>query len=240
MFKKHANRISQQYEYYSKEYKKYEEKVYELDKARVEKVYNIISSQLPGKILEIGCLSGLFLIKLREIGWECYGIELSKSIFKAKKSGLKVIQCDVEYGIPFRDNIFDIVYAGEIIEHIYDTDYFLEEIRRVLKPQGKLIITTPNIACLTNRILLLFGGYPRYLEYNKHGAGHIHLYNKDKLKKQLEKNKFIVIKMLGNFVSLPDPTPRKLIRNTIFKILGSYLPSLSENLIFIAIPSKSK
>jgi len=59
--------------------------------------------------------------------------------------------------LPFPDNYFDVVVAFEVIEHTVDTDGFVSEIRRVLKRNGKLIISCPNLVSIWNRISMLFG-----------------------------------------------------------------------------------
>lgn len=233
MKKERKRHTDSQRKYYSKSWKDYENRVYFYDEPRINKVFELILAEKKGRILDIGCLTGEFLVKLKQRGWKCHGIELSEAYKKALERNLDVIQHDVEEGIPFPDNFFDIVYAGEIIEHLYETDSFLMEVRRVLKPNGKAIITTPNIACLINRILLLFGKYPRYLQYNEGGSGHIHLYNKNVLESQLKAKGFKIIRIIGNFLSIPDPTPRKLLRKKVLSRLGTWLPSLSENLIFV-------
>jgi len=58
---------------------------------------------------------------------------------------------------------FNCVLAGEIIEHIIDTDSFLDEINRILMDNEILIITTPNLANLENRIRLVIGRYPIFV-----------------------------------------------------------------------------
>src|SRR3989339_802639 len=92
-----------------------------------------------------------------------YGIEASDwGVRESRKGDIDVKQFffDDKASLPYEDNFFDIVIAGEIIEHIFDTDLFLAEIRRVLKSGGKLLISTPNIASLGRRLLLFFGGNP--------------------------------------------------------------------------------
>jgi len=54
----------------------------------------------------------------------------------AKERGIKCIQHDVNKGIPFKDESFDAIWAEEVIEHLYNTDYFLEEVYRVLRKGG--------------------------------------------------------------------------------------------------------
>ncbi|HEY9205833.1 MAG TPA: class I SAM-dependent methyltransferase [Candidatus Methanoperedens sp.] len=223
-----------QKEYYSLNYETYDANITFLDSSRFDKVYKMITEENTGTILEVGCLSGSFLLKLKNVDWNCVGIELSDAGTKGAEKGLHILKYDVEEGLPFKSEIFDIVYAGELIEHLIDTDAFIKETYRILKKHGKFIITTPNIASLINRIRLLFGKYPRYLEYKKGGAGHIHLYNLEKMRNQLEENDFIIEKVLGNFMSFPDPTENKLIRKNILSPLGDLFPTFSENLIIKA------
>jgi SAM-dependent methyltransferase len=62
--------------------------------------------------------------------------------------------------LPLPDISVDFVYAGEVIEHLYDPDHLLDEIYRILKPDGIAIIDTPNLASWFNRISLLLGYQP--------------------------------------------------------------------------------
>ncbi len=62
---------------------------------------------------------------------------------------------------PLPDNSYDLIVAGEIVEHLFDTDGFARELYRILKPGGTLIISTPNLASWYNRLRLLRGKVPR-------------------------------------------------------------------------------
>ena len=74
---------------------------------------------------------------------EVYGIEISeKGAEMARKRGVKCYQLDVdEEDFPFEDNYFDAITAFEIIEHLFDPDHFLEEVYRVLKPNGIFVLS---------------------------------------------------------------------------------------------------
>ncbi len=63
----------------------------------------------------------------------------------------------MEEGIPYPDDSFDVVSAGEVIEHIYDPDRLLAETRRVLRPGGHVVLTTPNLQAWYNRALFVAG-----------------------------------------------------------------------------------
>ncbi len=130
---------------------------------REEKSLSYIT-QLPkaNKILDVGCGDGLFLDHLAQAlktkgkknKTSLWGVDFSKyKLAKAKKSGHNVKECDLEKGLPFEDNYFDVIYAAELIEHLYNPDFFLEECYRVLRPGGTVIISTPNLQAWYNRVL---------------------------------------------------------------------------------------
>ena len=75
--------------------------------------------------------------------------------------------------LPFEDGAFGAVFAGEIIEHLVDTAGFLAELHRVLAPGGVAVITTPNLASFENRVRMLLGRYPNFVEYELGGDGHV-------------------------------------------------------------------
>ncbi|MFN3966918.1 MAG: class I SAM-dependent methyltransferase, partial [Endomicrobiia bacterium] len=107
---------------------------------------------------------------------EIYGIEISeKGSELASKNGIKVLRQDIERDkIPLKDNYFDGIYAGEIIEHLFDTDFFLDEVFRVLKYNGIFVIDTPNLGSFYNRIALLFGYLPFDMQVSlKYSLGHL-------------------------------------------------------------------
>lgn len=212
-------------------WKKYENDIWRLDSFRFLKSYKLLESERIGRLLGIGIMAGKELLPLLEKGWECYGVEISDAYKVAVERGIKCVKYDVSKGIPFDDEFFDAVWAEEIIEHLLDTDYFLSEVRRVLKNRGVLILSTPNLASLINRVRLLFGLQPRYVQYSSEGPGHVRYYTAKVLKGQLEKHGFKVEKLIGNFLSFPDPLPKKPIRKYILAPLGTLLPTLSENLI---------
>ena len=79
----------------------------------------------------------------------------------------------------FEDNAFDLVWASEVIEHVADTARWLSEIRRVLAPAGRLLVTTPS----HGRLLVALGGIERFSEPL---GDHLHLYTRRSLRALLE------------------------------------------------------
>lgn len=102
------------------------------------------------KVLDLGCGIGLSLSFIGQVFKNSIGCDISENSVKATKEILKkhkiktpVILCKKDK-LPFRDNYFDIVTFIEVIEHVENPDAVLKEIRRVLKPDGVLHITTAN------------------------------------------------------------------------------------------------
>ncbi|MCS7366864.1 MAG: methyltransferase domain-containing protein [archaeon YNP-WB-062] len=224
---------------YNKTWEDYEKGIWLLDSYRFLKSYKLLEGEKIGRLLGIGILAGKELLPLLERGYDCYGIELSEAYEVAKRRGIKCIKHDVNKGIPFDDEFFDVVWAEEVIEHIYDTDYFVSEVYRVLKDGGVFILSTPNLASLINRFRLLFGLQPRYVQFSIEGPGHIRYYTAKALKKQLMKHGFVIERIIGNFLSFPDPFPKKPLRRYILSHLGTIFPTLSENIIVKARKPRS-
>ncbi len=136
-----------------------------IENCRVKIMLEMINElHLTGKnILDIGCFDGTLLSLVTNRNNKFYGIDANDfAVRQARKKGIKVKQFffDDVTKIPFADKFFHLIAAGEIIEHIYDTDFFLRELKRILKPGGYLLISTPNIASLGRRLLLLTGISP--------------------------------------------------------------------------------
>ncbi len=117
------------------------------------------------KNLDVGCGIGFIGEILLNQGYKVYGIDISSKRLKiAKKKGLIVKRIDVEKSkITFPKNSFDAIILGDILEHVFDTDALLQKCWQLLKTNGKIIITTPNVTSIGRR--LLFGINP-FLEYS--------------------------------------------------------------------------
>ncbi|HEX2959325.1 MAG TPA: class I SAM-dependent methyltransferase, partial [Chitinispirillaceae bacterium] len=116
-----------------------------------------------GKLLEIGAWDGTTIRYYKEkFKGETYGIDVSEKVLEqAAPYFTHVKEVDLNCGfIPFENEFFDVIVCGEVIEHTFDTDQLLSEIHRILKNNGTLIISTPNLTSFANRIFLLFGLQP--------------------------------------------------------------------------------
>ena len=149
------------------------------------------------KILDFGCGIGLMLKLVSDkISGDFYGVDISETaIASAKKrlpffeERLKVIENEAK--LPFPDSFFDVIYSSEVIEHIFDTRAMFSELNRVLKPEGRLIITAPYHGLIKNLLICL-------LNFDKHFdplGPHIRFYTLKSLKKVLRAQNFKIIKI---------------------------------------------
>lgn len=155
--------------------------------------------------------------------------------------------------IPFKDDSVSLVFLLDIIEHLINPDYILNEAKRVLKKDGKIIITTPNLANLYNRIFLLLGwSFSNYhasiyktgnpvLKIRNPGSlwnenAHKSVFTFFELKELLEKKYSFKIDFLKGFsYSNPESTKSDSTYGFARKILNTIIPNqLKEGIILIA------
>jgi SAM-dependent methyltransferase len=112
----------------------------------------ILSLNIPvsAKILDLGCSFGYFLNLCDEQGFETYGLDISRYAIKRAKMNTKsqVFLGDISRGVPFKNDRFDIITMFDTIEHLDNPRETLQEVHRVLKKKGLLVITTPNAKAL--------------------------------------------------------------------------------------------
>lgn len=137
----------------------YTNSIYTEDDIRVKRILPLVGKA--GRVLDVGCLDGTIGLALKKLGNEVYGIDASEpGIMEARRRGIDAGLANIEEAFPFPDGMFDLVFAGEVIEHIFDIDHLFKEFFRVLKPAGTLVLTTPNLAALGRRLLLLLNAIP--------------------------------------------------------------------------------
>jgi 2-polyprenyl-3-methyl-5-hydroxy-6-metoxy-1,4-benzoquinol methylase len=118
-------------------------------------------SQLPrGKLLDVGCGVGNIGAKLGELGFQVTGIDHSaKAVNLARERGLEAEVCDLDSEkLTYGDETFDVVWAGDVIEHVFDPINLLKQLNRVLKKGGCLCLSVPNEFQLRTRLALLIKG----------------------------------------------------------------------------------
>jgi len=120
--------------------------------------------------LDVGCVTGEISIELINKGYKIKGIDFSDvAIDICKNAGLDCYVSDVNEGIQEKDKTFDLVWAGDILEHVFDPLLLMKEVSRILKPGGLFLFSIPNDTHLMNRLRLCFGHSPQERTYQTLG-----------------------------------------------------------------------
>jgi SAM-dependent methyltransferase len=199
------------------------------------------------KVFEPGCGIGVLgsFIK-NKFKVDVFGMELSNvAISKARQNGILVKRGDLNEKWPYKSKSFDYIVSSQVIEHIFDTDNFIRESKRVLKNDGLLYLSTPNMAAWFNRIIFMFGYQPFFTEVsnedktlglkftqnltkNRASLGHIRVFTLKALIDLLEYYGFNPVLVRGGEV---EYLPKYM---KLFDKLFSNFPSLSSDLFVVA------
>jgi SAM-dependent methyltransferase len=141
----------------------------------------------PGdRVLDLGSGQGDLTAVLAGAGAHVFGVEVAEAAVgraRRRHPQLRFELAPIDGPLPVEDGSFDVVWASEVIEHVADTARWLSEVRRVLVPGGRLLLTTPN----HGRLALALHGVERYSEPL---GDHLHLYNTGSLRTLLDEFDF--------------------------------------------------
>jgi ubiquinone/menaquinone biosynthesis C-methylase UbiE len=106
--------------------------------------------------------------------------------------------------LPYKNETFDLLISTELIEHVRYPKKLFDEVHRVLKSNGRWLLSTPNVATLANRFALIFLGRfpPDRTLHDENDVGHIHFWDKKYLLQVLDQNGFTVIKSWYKFLQI--------------------------------------
>ncbi|HYW79912.1 MAG TPA: methyltransferase domain-containing protein [Thermoguttaceae bacterium] len=159
--------------------------------SRFERIARSVpNSDAPLRILDIGTTPFTLYLKQTHPHYEVSTLDRTDLMAaRCEQVGVTLKSCNLDDAIlPFDDESFDVVIFTEVLEHIFaPPSDILREVKRIMRPSGKLILGVPNIARLSERIRLLLGRSPLPAadhQMNKdwqHGHGHIHEYTRNEI-----------------------------------------------------------
>jgi len=127
-------------------------------------IFSLLEPRFNSVLLDCGCGDGEFTLQIKEKLEGCkevHGIEIVEECWKeAEKKGIIVYHDDLNSALSLEDESIDIVFSNQVIEHLHDTDQFIAEIYRVLKPGGYVVISTENLSSWHNIFALIIGWQP--------------------------------------------------------------------------------
>jgi len=175
------------------------------------------------RLLDIGCGDGRVSELYKEKATKVYGIDISeKALSEASGRGIETSFQDLnQLPLGFEDNYFNCVVLTDVVEHVINPLGLLKEVRRILKDDGRVIVTVPNFARISNRLRMMAGDPIDILHWSKYGdeIEHLHWFTLPKLKNLFKEAGFSRLR--------PIPTGLKSL-SFIFGLvklynLGSYL-----------------
>ncbi len=182
------------------------------------------------KVLDVGSYPFAMMKSLFKKGIDIYGVDKQ---YSNRKLVDRIFNCDIQKEkFPFKDNTFDIVILSEVIEHLGENPIFcIREIRRVLKENGILILSTDNNHRFDSYIKFLFymktGYYYNIRKIYENGfMGHIKEYSFKEIEEVFINEGFE--KLLGKYISFEIVKNKKFsfLTNLIYKFIPIFRPKL--------------
>jgi SAM-dependent methyltransferase len=203
------------------------------DKSRIGKVHAWLSRSgrlVPRNgtlsVLEIGYAEGGLLDHVDGADVRKVAVDINE---RKVPAGVAFHRHDCNQPFDFAESSsFDVVFAGEVIEHMYDDGRFLREIHRILKADGIVVLTTPNLFFLVNRLVMPFGRMP----YFAYAPYHYHFYSHETLSALAQENGFRTVHQTASHVLVSSRGPRFVA--AISERLGDVFPSVGAHIILFA------
>ena len=195
----HGKKIKELYErgYYSNDERKIDQFVNYFSKEKNQNIIKKIKQHSPnGQLLDIGAGYGYFVKNAKDAGFEAYGIEPSIDSVKAAKRLLNVkLDCGFFDNKYRKGELFDVITAFHVIEHVVNPQLFITDIRNKLSDGGLLVIETPNIKSFNATFMK--EDWPFVIPDE-----HLFLFSHKSLKYMLEKNRFKLVysQRIGPFI----------------------------------------
>lgn len=135
-----------------------------MQRHRAETVLDVYADLECDRLLDVGCGYGEFTSRIGDAcgASEIHGIDVAEDRVRgAADNGVAAARVDVDAaGLPFRSGSFDSIHAGECVDYFDDPGAFFGEARRCLTADGTLVVSTPNLGSLHNRLALVAGRDP--------------------------------------------------------------------------------
>ena len=132
------------------------------------------------RVLDLGCRYGA-LTRAYAAGNDVVGVDVDReALAEAAKLGIETRWADVDEPLPFEDASFDVVVAGELLEHVRDPQRLAGEAARLLRPGGTFVGSVPNAFRLKNRLRFLLGRKP------EDDPTHLHMFSPADVRALLE------------------------------------------------------
>lgn len=198
-----------------------------------------LAAARPLRVLDVGCGKNALLREHVEPGDEYRACDIVTPDVPDREFFTTVNFNEESLAEAFAGERFDVIFCGEVIEHLFSPDALLEDMKTLLRDEGILLLSTPNLAYWANRILLLFGVSPlfvensanvklgrrfRFLGQHNETQGHIRLFTYSAMRDLLELQAFELLR------TRPVPVWNFLLDRLVCRVS----PSLAPDNVYVA------
>ncbi len=127
----------------------------------LESFLSVFENETRGKVLDLGCGDGDYAYHLQQMGFDVLAGDMDVGRFRYKDR-IRFQKCNITEKLPFSDKSFDFIVLAEVIEHLKNPYSVVKELMRVLRPKGRMVLSTPNILNLKSRVRFLVEGCWEY------------------------------------------------------------------------------
>jgi 2-polyprenyl-3-methyl-5-hydroxy-6-metoxy-1,4-benzoquinol methylase len=174
---------------------------------RYQLVETLLAGKISGALLDVGCGRGEVILRLEPHFERLCGIDIVEDELQIlmkqvslhpKRDKFLFKSCNLNATWPIESRSFDVVTCIAVLEHLFDPYFVLDEMDRVLRPGGMLIIEVPNIAYLKYRLQILCGVFPPTSgDPVGWDGGHLHYFTLKSLSELVESRGFRVLSARG-------------------------------------------
>jgi SAM-dependent methyltransferase len=163
-----------------------------------EAVLQILDTLPRGRLLDAPSGRGALSAAAATLGFTVTACDIKPDVFAVPSICCERV--DLQEALPYADGEFDVVVCVEGIEHVENPFHLLREFRRVLRPGGRLIVTTPNVLSLPSRLRVLTTGLAPYFDFDYwlRSTGHISPISAPQLNAALDRSGFSIASVGGN------------------------------------------
>ncbi len=162
------------------------------------------------RLLDIGCGRNTELFFRKKSEDIYYGCDFFYNTKKSLKNYISIDLNEESLSLKFKNKKFDVIFCGEVIEHLFSPDKLIDEIKELMDENSILILSTPNLGYYLNRLMLFFGVSPFFLENSSETKlgrkfkflgqgnkteGHIKVFTYGAIKDLLKQKGFEVVKI---------------------------------------------
>jgi SAM-dependent methyltransferase len=126
-------------------------------------------------VLDVGCAGGYLAEILARRGYRVIGVERAGGAGDRFPEAVRLVEADLDQGLPRLEGAFSYVICADILEHLRDPARLLREVCHVLEPEGRLVASLPNSGNLYFRLNILLGRFPQE-DKGLFDRTHLHFY----------------------------------------------------------------